>query len=147
MIREDAWRRALTGAGFWGVLGVGLWAVERRSDGETIGHVGFFDIQRDIEPSICGHAEMGWIFRRDAQGQGYAAEACQAVLSWFEEHFGQVPVWALISPGNDASMKVAARLGFVRQPDGTYRGKPETMWVRRKAESPTATAATASAAA
>ena len=29
--REDAWRRAMTGAGFWGVLGIGLWAVEQQS--------------------------------------------------------------------------------------------------------------------
>lgn len=130
MIREDAWRRALTGAGFWGVLGIGLWTVERRSGSQTIGHVGFFDFQRDMEPSIAGKPEMGWIFHRDAQGQGFATEACQAVLSWFGEHFGDVPLWALISPGNDASMKLAARLGFVCQPDGTYRGKPETIWLR-----------------
>ena len=52
--REDAWRRAMTGAGFWGVLGIGLGAVERKLDGQTIGHVGFFDFQRDMQPSIAG---------------------------------------------------------------------------------------------
>ena len=27
-------------------------------------------------------------------------------------------------------MKLAAKLGFVRQPDRNYRNKPETMWLR-----------------
>src|SRR5829696_1102027 len=60
--REEAWRRAMTGAGFWGVLGIGLWAIDRIADGRTVGHVGFFDFQRDIQPSIAGEPEMGWIF-------------------------------------------------------------------------------------
>ena len=78
--REDAWRRALTGAGFWTVLGIGVWVVERRADGRTIGHVGFFDFQRDMQPSIAGEPEMGWILGREAQGQGYASEACRSAL-------------------------------------------------------------------
>jgi RimJ/RimL family protein N-acetyltransferase len=121
--REDAWRRALTGAGFWGVLGIGLWAVERRSDTETIGHVGFFDFQRDMQPSISGEPEMGWIFRRDAQGQGYASEACGAALNWFDRSMPPLSVPAIISIGNEPSMKLAERLGFVRQEDATYRGE------------------------
>jgi RimJ/RimL family protein N-acetyltransferase len=119
--REDAWRRALTGAGFWGVLGIGLWAVERRSDRETIGHVGFFDFQRDMEPSISGEPEMGWIFRRGGQGQGFASEACGAALHWFDGSFPRTSVPAIIGLENSASMRLAERLGFMRQPDASYR--------------------------
>ncbi len=122
--REDAWRRALTGAGFWGVLGIGLWAVERRSDGRTIGHVGFFDFQRDMQPSIAGEPEMGWIFRPDGQGKGFATEAGQAALTWFDAAIGAVSVPAIIDLDNTASMRLAERLGFERQPDATYRDKP-----------------------
>ncbi len=134
--REDAWRRAMTGAGFWGVLGVGLWAVERRSDGETIGHVGFFDFQRDMQPSISGEPEMGWIFRREAQGQGYASEACRAALDWFDENLPAVSIPAIIGLGNAASMKLAARLGFVRQEDALYRGQPIGLFRRPRAAVP-----------
>lgn len=122
--REDAWRRAMTGAGFWGVLGIGLWAIERIANGQTIGHVGFFDFQRDIDPSIAGEPEMGWIFRRDAQGQGYAFEAASAALQWFDSAIGPLSVPAIIDLANSPSMKLAERLGFERQGDATYRGEP-----------------------
>ena len=122
--REDAWRRAMTGAGFWGVLGIGAWAIDRRSDGRTIGHIGFFDFQRDIEPSIAGEPEMGWIFAREGQGQGYAREAGEAALAWFDTTFAGVSIPAIIDVDNIASIRLAERLGFVRQPNGVYRGNP-----------------------
>lgn len=130
MGREDTWRRLLTGSALWQLTGIGMWAVERRNDGATIGHLGFFDFLRDCEPSIAGAVEMGWILAPEAQGQGLASEACTAILAWFEANFGKQPMWAMISPGNDPSMRLAEKLGFVRQPDGTYRDKPQTMWLR-----------------
>ena len=128
--REDAWRRMLAGAALWQLTGVGMWAVARRSDDAAIGHVGFFDFLRDCDPSLTGEAEIGWIFAPAAHGRGFAKEACEAILEWFHEHFGKRPIWALISPGNERSMNLAAKLGFVRQRDGTYRDKPETYWLR-----------------
>jgi RimJ/RimL family protein N-acetyltransferase len=122
--REDAWRRAMTGAGFWGVLGIGVWAIERRSDGRTIGHIGFFDFQRDIQPSIAGEPEMGWIFSREAQGQGYATEAGIAALTWFDAMFPETSIPAIIDIDNLASIRLAERLGFERRADAVYREKP-----------------------
>lgn len=119
--REDAWRRAMTGAGFWGVLGIGLWAVEQQSDGETIGHVGFFDFQRDMQPSVAGEPEMGWIFSPKAQGKGLASEAGRAALQWLDATIGPLPVPAIIDLENTPSMRLAERLGFERQADATYR--------------------------
>jgi len=128
--REDTWRRLLTGSALWQLTGIGMWAVERRSDGATIGHLGFFDFLRDSDPSIAGAVEMGWILAPEAQGQGLAAEACTAILAWFEKLFGKHPMWAMISPENEPSMRLAEKLGFQRQPDGTYRDKPQTYWLR-----------------
>lgn len=128
--REDTWRRMLAGAGLWSLTGVGMWAVAERNDGAAIGHIGFFDFLRDCDPSIEGQAEMGWILAPTAHGKGYAAEACEAILTWFDREFSRQPIWALISPGNDPSMKLATKLGFVRQADGIYREKPQTIWLR-----------------
>ena len=119
--REDAWRRAMTGAGFWGVLGIGLWAVEQQSDGVTVGHVGFFDFQRDMQPSIAGEPEMGWIFSPKAQGRGYASEAGSAALEWFDTAVGPLSVPAIIDLENAPSMRLAERLGFERKADAIYR--------------------------
>ena len=132
--REDAWRRAMTGAGFWGVLGIGLWAIERKSDGRTIGHVGYFDFQRDMQPPIAGEPEMGWIMRRDAQGQGFAFEACRAALDWFDARFQPLTIPAIISLDNAESIRLAERLGFTRQPNATYRNE-EIALFRRPARS------------
>lgn len=127
---EDTWRRMLAGLATWPLTGVGMWAIERREDGRTIGHLGFFDYLRDCDPLIIGEPEMGWILAPSAHGHGFALEACQAGLAWFDELFGSVRIWALISPGNDPSMRLAKKLGFVRQNDGSYRGKPQTIWLR-----------------
>jgi RimJ/RimL family protein N-acetyltransferase len=120
----------LAGAGLWSLTGMGMWAVEARADGSTIGHLGFFDFLRECDPSLAGYAEMGWILAPAAHGKGFASEACLAVLEWFDREFGPQPIWALISPGNDASVKLAEKLGFARQPDGVYRDKPQTYWLR-----------------
>jgi RimJ/RimL family protein N-acetyltransferase len=128
--REDTWRRMLAGAALWSLTGIGMWSITRRDEDRAIGHVGFFDFLRDCDPSIAGQVEMGWILAPEAQGQGLAREACEALLDWFEGNFGRHPIWAMISPGNDASVKLAQVLGFQRQPDGTYRDKPQTYWLR-----------------
>jgi RimJ/RimL family protein N-acetyltransferase len=130
LTREDSWRRAMTGAGFWGVLGIGVWVAERRADGEPIGHIGFFDFQRELDPSIAGEPEMGWIFRRDAQGQGYALEAGRALLDWFDLTFSGLSIPAIIGLENIASIRLAERLGFERLDDVVYRDEVNAFFRR-----------------
>lgn len=122
--REDSWRRLMSGAGMWSLIGMGPWAVEQKSDGRMVGHCGFFQFNREIEPSILGEPEMGWIFDRSVHGQGIAFEACQAALEWAEREIGAQSYPAIIDLENSASMKLAERLGFVRQGDGVYRDEP-----------------------
>jgi RimJ/RimL family protein N-acetyltransferase len=142
--REDSWRRLLMGVGMWSLVGMGPWAVELKSDGRMIGHCGFFQFNRDIEPLILGEPEMGWIFDRSVHGQGIAFEACGAALQWAEREIAAQSYPAIIDLENSPSMKLAERLGFVRQPDGVYRDAPIAFF-RRPGRLPTA-AATPSAA-
>jgi RimJ/RimL family protein N-acetyltransferase len=128
--REDAMRRICMAAGQWPVLGMGMWAVERKSDGRLVGHVVFFDMARDMEPNIEGLPEMGWIFDTCVHGQGIAREACEAALAWLDETLGPVDVPAIISPDNEPSMRLADRLGFVRERDGMYKGEPTAIFRR-----------------
>ena len=124
MTREDSWRRLCSGIGSWQLIGIGPWAVERKADGAMVGHCGFFEFQRDMQPSIRGEPEMGWIFDRLVHGQGIAFEACKAALDWAEREIGAETYPAIIDLENAASMKLAERLGFVRQADGLYRDEP-----------------------
>jgi RimJ/RimL family protein N-acetyltransferase len=128
--REDSWRRLLMGVGMWSLIGMGPWAVERKSDGRMVGHCGFFQFNRDMAPSILGEPEMGWIFDRSVHGQGIAFEACRAALEWAEREIGAESYPAIIDLENEPSMRLAERLGFVRQPDAIYRDAPIAFYRR-----------------
>ncbi len=145
MAREDSWRRLLGSIGMWGAIGIGAWAVELKTDGRMIGHCGFFDFQRDMQPSISGEPEMGWIFDRSVHGQGIAFEACARALRWADEMLAAPTYPAIISLGNIPSMKLAERLGFKRLADAVYRDEPIALF-RRPGSPTSATASAASAA-
>ena len=121
MSREDSWRRLMAGVGSWALNGMGPWAVELKSDGRMVGHCGFFEFERTMTPSIVGEPEMGWIFDRSVHGAGIAREACSAALAWADREIAAESYPAIIDLENFASMKLAERLGFVRQADATYR--------------------------
>ena len=124
MTREESWRRLLSAVGMWSLIGMGAWAVEQKSDGRMVGHCGFFQFERALQPSIEGEPEMGWIFDRSVHGQGIAFEACNAALEWADRELASNSYPAIIDLENVASMKLAERLGFVRQADAVYRDAP-----------------------
>jgi len=143
--REDSWRRLMSGVGSWALLGLGPWAVERKGNGRMVGHCGFFNFERDMTPSILGEPEMGWIFDRSVHGQGIAFEACSAALDWAEREIAAESYPAIIDLENAPSMKLAERLGFVRQPDAIYRDAPMALF-RRSGRLPASATAAAPAA-
>lgn len=128
--REDSWRRLASGVGMWSLIGMGPWAVERKSDGRMVGHCGFFQFERDMQPSILGEPEMGWIFDRSVHGEGIAFEACHAALEWAETAIGAESYPAIIDLENIASMKLAERLGFIRVGEAVYRDQPMAFFRR-----------------
>jgi RimJ/RimL family protein N-acetyltransferase len=128
--REDSWRRLLGGVGMWSMIGMGPWAVELKADCRMIGHVGFFQFNREMQPLILGEPEMGWIFDRSVHGQGIAFEAGSAALSWADRELAPESYPAIIDLENAPSMKLAERLGFIRQADATYRDAPIAFYRR-----------------
>jgi RimJ/RimL family protein N-acetyltransferase len=54
------------------------------------------------------------------------------MLAWADDTLDADETVAIISIGNDPSIKLAERLGFERQPDGVYRDEPISLWRRRK---------------
>jgi RimJ/RimL family protein N-acetyltransferase len=92
--------------GDWLVL-----AIEEASSGRVIGEV-------DLRRGRPGHAEIGYVVRRDAEGKGLASEAVRELLRLAAEEFGVTTVVARIVPGNEASVRFAERHGFVRDAEG-----------------------------
>lgn len=130
--REDTWRRMLTGPGMWQMRGYGYWAVESRADGAWLGQAGFADFKRDMQPSIEGLPEMGWIFAPHAQGQGYASEAVAAGLAWADGTLRAPEIVAIIDAANAASIRVAEKAGFAEREEAVYRGEPILLFRRQR---------------
>jgi RimJ/RimL family protein N-acetyltransferase len=94
--------------------GFSFWIVERRSDRALLGFCGF---KRGTVDPIVGEMEVGWRFRRDAWGQGYAREAAQACLDWAWANVDCRKIFAITVPGNEASWGLMLRLGMTRRDD------------------------------
>ena len=98
----DLGRREITAEGQAMTLGV-----ERIGQARVIGDVVlFFHSERH------GGGEIGYAFHPDVAGQGFAAEACRAVLDLAYDDLGLHRVVANMDARNVASARLAARLGM-----------------------------------
>lgn len=97
----------------YGLFGYGMWVVIRKSDGALIGRVGF-------ETGRKKEAPLGYLFRKDCRRQGYAFEACDAVMRFAREELGftgedAAPLLtAYVEEENTASRRLLSRLGFMQ---------------------------------
>ena len=101
----------------WDRHGVGLFSIVRRDDERLIGRAGllFWDERwRDsLRHEVAGpvETEIGWTLGREFWGRGYATEASAAVRDWALGELGVKRLISLIQRGNDASVRVAEKLG------------------------------------
>jgi RimJ/RimL family protein N-acetyltransferase len=118
--------------------GFTFWAVERRSDAALLGFCGI-KLANDPGTQILGLPEIGWRFREDAWGQGYAKEAAIASLDFAFNQAGVQQVVALTVEGNAPSWGLMERLGMTRRPELDYEGPdwaetPVIVYVIRRQE-------------
>ncbi|MFM5860797.1 GNAT family N-acetyltransferase [Aeromonas veronii] len=88
--------------------GHGLYLVERKEDGASLGICGL--IKRDTLEQV----DIGYAFLPQYRGQGYAIEAAQAALADGKSRLGIGQVVAIVTPGNERSIGLLAKLGLVR---------------------------------
>nr|WP_210330859.1 GNAT family N-acetyltransferase [Mesorhizobium sp. NBSH29] len=111
--RNESWQRLLRYTGLWPMLGFGYWAVTEKESGLYLGDIGFLDMKRDLQPSIEGFPEAGWVLHPSVRGRGIAVEAMDAALDWAQRSLPHKRAVCLINPENHSSLRVAAKLGFV----------------------------------
>jgi RimJ/RimL family protein N-acetyltransferase len=104
--------RLLRNAGSWSLYGYGSLFARLPGRDAIVGSLGVFHTWRGFGKGMDDAPEAGWIIHRDHWGQGYAGEAMQAALAWFDATHGPRRVAAMIEEGNLASQKVAQGLGF-----------------------------------
>ena len=63
----------------------------------------------------CNEVEVSYTFLPAKWGNGYATEAVESALRWVEGVLPGEPVVLCTQASSDASMRLAARLGFVEQ--------------------------------
>jgi RimJ/RimL family protein N-acetyltransferase len=92
----------------------GVFAVES-SSGEFIGSVSLDrrDPHRPGHVSESGNeVEISYMFLPAAWGKGYATEAVAAVLVWADAHLASEPIVVCTQAANEASVRLATRVGF-----------------------------------
>ncbi len=104
----------------WEANDLGTFVVRRRNDGRFVGRVGIlvWDARTWTHATVADageHAqpELGWALVRAHWGNGYATEAARAVRDWVRRDRDVDRLVSLIAPDNEASQRVAQRLGAV----------------------------------
>jgi RimJ/RimL family protein N-acetyltransferase len=95
---EDAWRRMATMVGHVALRGYGPWALG------------------------WPEREIAWALRSEFHGRGYATEAARAALAFAYENLRWDTAVSCIALDNFASIRVAERLGAVRERTTQNRG-------------------------
>ncbi len=88
----------------------GTWlqlAIENRADKTLIGDCGI-----GFQEGDSFQAELGMTLSSTRQGEGYAAEALQAVIRYLFETLGKHRLFASIDPRNKSAEKLMNRVGF-----------------------------------
>jgi ribosomal-protein-alanine N-acetyltransferase len=100
------------------------WVVATSPRGAAIGECDLSDVDR-----AQLRAEVGFLFKRSAWGQGLAHEAMERVIRHGFEDLGLERLTARCHAGNEASKRLLGRLGFSFE--GTLRGYVVRDGIRR----------------
>lgn len=85
-------------------------AIIHLMDDKMIGDVGVYFL-----PDNDKEVKLGYTLDKDYQGHGYATEALRILIDHLMIRFGKNRFIALISPDNEASIRLVKRLGFVEE--------------------------------
>lgn len=116
--RLEAWRHMAFIIGHWQLLGYGHFAVEEKATGKFVGRLGF------LNPAGWPAFEIGWTLGRDSWGKGYATEGARRALEYAFDELDKSHVISLIHPENEASKRVARRLGEKEEGETEVMGIP-----------------------
>lgn len=89
---------------------MGYWCVIKKDTGEIIGRAGIEPKYWDNRKTVV---EMGYVIDENFRHQGFAYEACQAILQVAGER-GAVYLHCRIKKDNQPSRQLARKLGFVK---------------------------------
>ena len=120
--REQSWRHLAFLIGHWELRGYGMWAVEEKETGDFVGRIGF------AEPDGWPGFELAWTLARRFWGRGYATEGARAALAHGFTVLRKDRVISLIHPENQASIRLAERIGESLRGQAEILGKEHLLY-------------------
>jgi len=90
---------------------LGLWATIHKETGQFIGRCGLLPWTIEERPEV----EVAYLLAQDYWGQGLATEAALALVEYGFQQLGLLRLICLIEPENRASIRVAEKIGMVRE--------------------------------
>lgn len=105
-------------------------AIDHRTDGTLIGHVGLSPFEDDVE--------IGFAVAEAYQRRGLAVEAVIASCRWAFGRFALPRILAITANENQSSQKVLARAGFEHQADRvmSFQGSKQAVRVYHRLAAP-----------
>jgi RimJ/RimL family protein N-acetyltransferase len=110
----------------------GFWAIVLKTTGEIVGSVILKQLP-DGENHPTGDYEVGWHLKKSAWGKGFATEAGRGAIKYGFTTLNLSVIYAVTHPENNASKRVAQRLGMIWQSrtDRYYGVKTELFRLER----------------
>ncbi len=124
LTRDDAQRWIDRSLERYRTDGYGLFAVVLKSTGEVIGNCGL--LRQEVEGESM--LEVGYHFRRDHWGNGYATEAARGCMEYAFRQLAAAKVISLIVPENVPSRRVAERNGMQAERQVMFHERPHLMY-------------------
>jgi RimJ/RimL family protein N-acetyltransferase len=125
--RDEAWMAMQSILGQWAMRGYGVFVLELRNTT----FAGFAGI---LHPSDWPEPELAYSLPRAVWGQGLAVEASAIARDWAfaTHHFPRLA--SFIIPENTRSIRVAQKLGAVREGNAKLRSFEVEWWVHHNAQ-------------
>lgn len=86
------------------------WGVVRKEEGSIIGYCCLGDFEDDARRS-----EIGYGLRSDEWNKGYGTEILKALVKFGFEDMNLNRIEAFVTPGNDASIRLLKKVGFLQE--------------------------------
>lgn len=107
---------------------LGLWATIFKETNQFIGRCGLLPWTVDGKYEV----EVAYTIRKDYWGQGLGSEAAQAILHYGFNQLHLTRLICLIDPDNQASIKVATKIGMTFEKDWVDELGPLQVYSRNK---------------
>lgn len=104
----ETWMLYAAEIGHWNIRGYGMWMIHDKETDETLGMAGGWF------PAKWPEREIAWIIWPEKAGHGYALESTHAVRRYFYNELGWDGAVSYIDPKNLDSIRLAERLGAVK---------------------------------